>query len=125
MHLPMVLSSDYPSCPEVLGAVGDTIAARHEVPKAHSSVHRSVERSVVFGICIAGCLIDGQRERTFLLRMLERGQLESGGNVEELDWLMRLSGSTTAKSVSASFALFPLPPPNPPTHSLTQEVHAP
>ena len=52
-------------------------------------VHRSVEHSAVFGICIAGCLVDGQYERTFFFRMLEHEQQESMGNVEELRWLMR------------------------------------
>ena len=52
-------------------------------------VHRSVERSAVFRICIAGCLIDGQRECTFLLCMLGRRRQGSVGNVEEVGRLMR------------------------------------
>ena len=47
----------------------------------------SVERSAVFGICIAGRITEDQRQRTFLLRMLAHQQQER--DVEEVDQLMR------------------------------------
>ncbi|KAH9945024.1 fungal-specific transcription factor domain-containing protein [Epithele typhae] len=88
VYLHTVLSGDYPACPEIMGAVGETIDALREVPEA-PSVHRSVVRSVVFGICICGCLTDDQRQRTFLLHMLERQQQESVGNIAEVMRLMK------------------------------------
>ena len=88
VYLHTVLSGDFPACPEIQSAVTETIRALHDVPD-QPSVHRSVVRSVVFGICIAGCLTDDQRQRTFLLRMLERQQQESVGNVKEVGQLMR------------------------------------
>ena len=90
IYLHTVLSGDFPACPEIKAAVGETVEALRDVPETRPSVHRSVVRSVVFGICIAGCLTDDQRQRTFLLRMLERQRRqESVGNVEEVGRLMR------------------------------------
>ena len=89
VYLHTVLSGDYPACPEIMGAVKETIDALREVPDAPSALHRSVVRSVVFGICISGCLTDDHRQRGFLLHMLERQQQESVGNVSEVMRLMQ------------------------------------
>ncbi|KAI1797030.1 fungal-specific transcription factor domain-containing protein [Ganoderma leucocontextum] len=88
VYLHTVLSGDYPACPEIVGAVAETIGALHDVPE-QPSVHRSVVRSVVFGICLSGCLTDDRAQRAFLLKMLERQQQESVGNIREVARLMQ------------------------------------
>ena len=88
VYLHTVLSGDYPACPEIVGAVTETIGALHDVPE-QPSVHRSVVRSVVFGICLSGCLTDDRAQRSFLLKMLERQQHESVGNIREVSRLMQ------------------------------------
>ncbi|KAI0330264.1 hypothetical protein GY45DRAFT_1251195 [Cubamyces sp. BRFM 1775] len=91
VYLHTVLSGDYPACPEIMNAVAETIEALRRVPMARQapSLHRSVVRSVVFGICIGGCLTDEPRQRAFLLEMLEAQQQESVGNIGEVKRLMQ------------------------------------
>ena len=43
----------------------------------------------MFRICIAGCLTDDPRQRSFLLQMLEKQQQESVGNISEVMRLMQ------------------------------------
>ncbi|TBU50366.1 fungal-specific transcription factor domain-containing protein [Dichomitus squalens] len=88
VYLHTVLSGDYPACPEIQNAVTETIGALHDVPD-QPSVHRSVVRSVVFGICLSGCLTDDRGQRAFLLNMLKRQQQESMGNITEVARLMQ------------------------------------
>ena len=45
--------------------------------------------SVVFGICIAGCLTDSQDQRRFLMQLLDTQQRETVGNVAEVKQLMQ------------------------------------
>ncbi|KAI0360197.1 hypothetical protein OH77DRAFT_1394288 [Trametes cingulata] len=90
VYLHTVLSGDYPGCPEIMNAVTETIEALQRVPTDSPSVHRSVVRSVVFGICISGCLTDDPRQRRFLLHMLEaQQQRDNVGNVGEVKRLMQ------------------------------------
>ncbi|KAJ8494771.1 hypothetical protein ONZ51_g2116 [Trametes cubensis] len=91
VYLHTVLSGDYPACPEIMNAVTETIDALRRVPMARQAplLHRSVVRSVVFGICIGGCLTDEPRQRAFLLEMLEAQQQESVGNIGEVKRLMQ------------------------------------
>lgn len=84
VYLHTVLSGDYPACPEIGIAVTETIDALRRVPTNTPSVHRSVVRSVVFGICISGCLTDNPSQRIFLLEMLGRQQHEQVGNIREV-----------------------------------------
>ncbi|CAL1716988.1 unnamed protein product [Somion occarium] len=88
VYLHTVLSGDFPSCPEIMKAVADTIECLSRVPRDTPSVHRGVVRSVVFGICICGCLTDDQRQRKFLLDLLDSQQKETVGNVSEVRCLM-------------------------------------
>jgi len=67
--------------------VRETIECLRRVPAGGAggrsgSVARSVLRSVVFGICLCGCLADDPEEREFLLRRLdaEEEQAEDVGN---------------------------------------------
>ncbi|KAI9061083.1 hypothetical protein FKP32DRAFT_1594762, partial [Trametes sanguinea] len=91
VYLHTVLSGDYPACPDIIAAVTETIEALQRVPMAGQAptLHRSVVRSVVFGICISGCLTDDRAQRAFLLNMLEQQQQESVGNIGEVKRLMQ------------------------------------
>lgn len=89
VYLHTVLSGDYPSCPEIISAVTDVIESLRRVPLDKALVSRSVLRSVVFGICIAGCLTDSQDQRRFLMHILDTQQRETVGNVVEVKQLMQ------------------------------------
>lgn len=86
VYLHSVLSGDYPSCKEIAEGVTDTIECLQRVPASGS---RSVVRSVVFSICICGCLTDIDWQRQFLLQRLDSQGLESVGNCIEVKELMR------------------------------------
>ncbi|KZT67972.1 hypothetical protein DAEQUDRAFT_728501 [Daedalea quercina L-15889] len=88
VYLHTVLSGDYPSCPEIIAGVAETIECLRRVPTQNASASRSVLRSVVFSICICGCLTDDPRHRTFLLQLLESQQGDNVGNVSEVRSLM-------------------------------------
>lgn len=86
VYLHSVLSGDYPSCREIADGVQDTIRCLERVPERGS---RSVVRSVVFSICICGCLTDIPWQREFLLERLDaQGTRESVGNCIEVKKLM-------------------------------------
>ncbi|TFY56798.1 hypothetical protein EVG20_g8787, partial [Dentipellis fragilis] len=84
VYLHNVLSGDHPGCPEIKEGVAETIQCLKSVPAAKSSLSSSVLRSVVFGVCLCGCLTDDWEEQQFILRRLEDEQRESAvGNSEE------------------------------------------
>jgi len=88
VYLHTVLSGDYPSCPEIIAGVAETIECLRRVPTQNARASRSVLRSVVFSICICGCLTDDPRHRSFLLQLLESQQGDNVGNVSEVRALM-------------------------------------
>ncbi|THH29932.1 hypothetical protein EUX98_g4258 [Antrodiella citrinella] len=88
VYLHTVLSGENPSCPEIMHGVAATIHALRQVPTDSPKVNRDVIRSVVFGICICGCLTDDRGQRAFLTKMLQSQQGESVGNVAEVQRLM-------------------------------------
>lgn len=113
VYLHSVLSGEYPGCPEIRDGVQDTIECLRRVPAGghgpqqqqespgqQSNVSRSVLRSVVFGICLCGCLTDDYTERQFLLRRLEEEQAEGVGNCAEARSVMEQVWNRRA-SVSA------------------------
>ncbi|KAA1467751.1 hypothetical protein DENSPDRAFT_769670 [Dentipellis sp. KUC8613] len=84
VYLHNVLSGDHPGCPEIKEGVAETIQCLKSVPAAKSSLSSSVLRSVVFGVCLCGCLTDDWEEQQFILRRLEDEKRESAvGNSEE------------------------------------------
>ncbi|KAI0342711.1 hypothetical protein BDW22DRAFT_1329876 [Trametopsis cervina] len=89
LYLHTVLSGDYPSCPEIVESVTEVIECLRRIPLDRALVSRSVLRSVVFGICIAGCLTDNPAQREFLMRLLDTQQGEGVGNVAEVKGLMQ------------------------------------
>jgi len=89
VYLHTVLSGDYPSSPEISAAVTETIDCLKRVPQANNAaLSRSVIRSVVFGICICGCLTDQPSQQAFLREMLEQQEVEVVGNVMAVRRLM-------------------------------------
>ena len=89
LYLHTVLSGDYPSCPEIIESVTDVINCLEKVPLERSVLSRSVLRSVVFGICIAGCLTQSPQQREFLTRLLDSQQTDRVGNLSEVKGLMQ------------------------------------
>ncbi|KAI0687733.1 fungal-specific transcription factor domain-containing protein [Cytidiella melzeri] len=89
LYLHTVLSGDFPSCPEIIESVTDVIECLRRIPLDKALLSRSVLRSVVFGICIAGCLTDNLSQREFLMRLLDTQQGEGVGNVVEVKGLMQ------------------------------------
>jgi len=86
VFLHSVLSGDYPSCKEIAEGVTDTIEWLKQVPDRNA---RSVVRSVVFSICICGCLTDIPWQREFLLTRLDMQRSESVGNCAEVKDLIQ------------------------------------
>lgn len=118
VYLHSVLSGEYPGCPEIREGVQDTIECLRRVPagghhhgvqQQQSNVSRSVLRSVVFGICLCGCLTDDYAERQFLLRRLDEEQAGGVGNcaearsVMEQVWSRRVAASAGGGSLSLSW----------------------
>lgn len=89
VYLHTVLSGDHPSSPEISAAVTETIDCLRRVPQANNALlSRSVIRSVVFGICICGCLTDDPGQQKFLRELLEQQEAELVGNVVAVRRLM-------------------------------------
>lgn len=88
VYLHSILSGDFPASPEIAARVADTIECLKRVPD-NQAMSRSVVRSVVFSICICGCLTDDPSQRAFLLKRLQEQQVESAvGNIAEVRQLM-------------------------------------
>lgn len=100
VYLHSVLSGDYPSCNEIIDGVEDTIRCLQRVPPRGN---RTVIRSVVFGICICGCLTDIPWQREFLLERLEAQRKESVGNCAEVKELIHRVWANRAASDFDSF----------------------
>jgi hypothetical protein len=89
VYLHTVLSGDYPSSPEISSAVTETIEYLKRVPQANNAaLSRAVVRSVVFGICICGCLTDQPSQQAFLRELLGQQEVEVVGNVMAVRRLM-------------------------------------
>ena len=89
VYLHTVLSGDHPACDEIAAAVKETIECLQRVPRDKALVSRAVLRSVVFGICISGCLTDNHEQRQFLMQLLDTQTRETVGNIEEVKRLMQ------------------------------------
>lgn len=84
VYLHSVISGDYPKCPEIIEAVNDTIKCLQAAESG--STGRSVVRSVVFSICIAGCLTDNVEHKRYLTRRLE--EQRGLGNYSQVQYLI-------------------------------------
>ncbi|KAG0706749.1 fungal-specific transcription factor domain-containing protein [Suillus ampliporus] len=88
VYLHSVISGDHPQCPEIIAGIQDTVDC---LKRAESDVStaRHVVRSVVFSICICGCLTDDIPHREYFLRRLREQQTETVGNCARVGDLMR------------------------------------
>ena len=101
VYLNSVISGDYPQCPEIQTGITATIAALKAVPEG-SHTSRAVVRSVVFSICICGCLTDDPNHREFFEERL-RQQSSTVGNCNQVLQLMRRVWSKRARGDSVDW----------------------
>ncbi|KAL5526005.1 hypothetical protein ACEPAG_7343 [Sanghuangporus baumii] len=71
LYLHTVLSGDNPGVKEIRDGARDTINALKRVPPEPKSLRCSVVRSVVFPLCLAGCMTDDTTERATVKEFLE------------------------------------------------------
>jgi C6 transcription factor Pro1 len=91
VYLHSALSGENSGCPDIRNAVRETIDSLRCVPAEQSNgVVRSVLRSVVFGMCLCGCLTDDNEEQDFLLKHLDEEQAQDVGNCASARSVMQL-----------------------------------
>ena len=101
LYLHTVLSGDLPECPEIAEGVRDVVTALRRVPLESHTLARSVMRSVVFPICLAGCMARTLEQNEFLIRALNDERLSVGNGLEVLKviecvWDARRQGRSVA-----------------------------
>ncbi|KIK41998.1 hypothetical protein CY34DRAFT_805433 [Suillus luteus UH-Slu-Lm8-n1] len=79
--------SDYIRCPKITTNIAETVECLRRA--GGLSTARHVVRSVVFSICICGCLTDDPQYRDYFLRRLQEQQTETVGNCARVAQLMR------------------------------------
>jgi hypothetical protein len=87
VYLHSVISGDHPQCPEIVNGIETTVKCLKRAKDI--STARSVVRSVVFSICICGCLTDDPDHRRYFLHRLQEQQSETVGNCARVSDLMR------------------------------------
>ena len=87
VYLHSVISGDHPQCPEIVTGIEKTVQSLKNAEDI--STARYVVRSVVFSICICGCLTDDKQHRRYFLRRLEEQQTETVGNCARVGDLMQ------------------------------------
>ncbi|VDC06852.1 unnamed protein product [Peniophora sp. CBMAI 1063] len=90
VYLHATVSGDKPRVPEIRQGVQEAITALNAIPATRSALASSVLRSVVFGICLTGCLTDDAWEREIVLQRLDRERDEGVGNCDEARRVMEL-----------------------------------
>ncbi|KAG1905429.1 fungal-specific transcription factor domain-containing protein [Suillus fuscotomentosus] len=87
VYLHSVISGDHPQCPEIMSNIAETVKCLRRAEDVSTARH--VVRSVVFSICICGCLTDVVQYREYFLRRLQEQQTETVGNCARVAELMR------------------------------------
>ncbi|OAX42478.1 hypothetical protein K503DRAFT_766748 [Rhizopogon vinicolor AM-OR11-026] len=87
VYLHSVISGDHPQCPEIVAGIEKTVKCLKRAEDV--STARSVVRSVVFSICICGCLTDDPKHRDYFLQRLQEQQTETVGNCARISDLMQ------------------------------------
>lgn len=87
VYLHSVISGDHPRCPEIVSGIERTVRCLKQAEDV--STARYVVRSVVFSICICGCLTDNEVHRAYFLRRLTEQQTETVGNCAMVSDLMK------------------------------------
>ncbi|KZW02895.1 hypothetical protein EXIGLDRAFT_375985 [Exidia glandulosa HHB12029] len=90
VYLHSVISGGFPETPEIASGVQETINCLKAVP-GYSDASRVVVRSVVFSICIAGCMTDDATQQEFFLEQLQAlgKEAEVLGNCSQARKLMQ------------------------------------
>jgi hypothetical protein len=87
VYLHSVISGDHPQCPEIMSNIAETVKCLRRAEDI--STARQVVRTVVFSICICGCLTDVPQYREYFLRRLHEQQTETVGNCARVAQLMK------------------------------------
>ncbi|KAG2112148.1 hypothetical protein BD769DRAFT_1642591 [Suillus cothurnatus] len=87
VYLHSVISGDHPQCPEIMSNIAETVKCLRRAEDI--STARQVVRTVVFSICICGCLTDVPEYREYFLRRLHEQQTETVGNCTRVAQLMK------------------------------------
>ena len=86
VYLHSVVSGSFPRCPEIIEAVDETVKCLKE---ARGSTGRAVVRSVVFSICICGCLTEDPDHQNYFIKRLREQQGLSIGNSQQVLYLIQ------------------------------------
>ncbi|KAG2038942.1 fungal-specific transcription factor domain-containing protein [Suillus americanus] len=87
VYLHSVISGDHPQCPEIMGNITETVKCLRRAEDVSTARH--VVRSVVFSICICGCLTDVPAHRKYFLQRLHEQQTQTVGNCGQVAQLIR------------------------------------
>lgn len=87
VYLHSVVSGDFPGCPEIAEAVDETVKCLKKAEDGPTG--RAVVRSVVFSICICGCLTEDPRHQNYFLKRLQEQQGRSIGNSQQVSDLIQ------------------------------------
>lgn len=86
VYLHSVISGDFPQCPEIMEAVNNTVRC---LRMAEGERGRAVVRSVVFSICISGCLTANEEHQGYFLERLREQKQEALGNCRQVEHLVK------------------------------------
>ncbi|KAF9223695.1 hypothetical protein BS17DRAFT_880306 [Gyrodon lividus] len=103
VYLHSVISGDFPQCPEIIEAVNETVRCLMAAEEGQTG--RAVVRSVVFSICICGCLTENPDHQKYFRKRLQEQQNVSIGNSQQVllliqeVWTRRNRGSVDWRQV--------------------------
>lgn len=80
VYLHSVLSGDYPLCPEIMDNVTETVMCLRHAEDVSAGIAPHVLHSMVFNICVCGCLTDDPQFRDYFLQLLQGQQMQTAGN---------------------------------------------
>lgn len=87
VYLHSVMSGDHPQCPEIMDNVTETVECLRRAEDVSTARH--VVHSMIFNICVCGCLTDDPQFRDYFLQLLQEQQMETAGNCALVCDLMR------------------------------------
>lgn len=87
VYLHSVISGNHPQCPEIMGYVAETVKCLKRAENV--STASRVVHSMVFNICVCGCLTDVPEFRDYFLKLLQEQQMKTAGNCALVCDLMR------------------------------------
>lgn len=87
VYLHSVISGDYPQCPEIMDNVTETVKCLRRAEDVSTARH--IVHSMVFNICVCGCLTDVPQFRDYFVQLLQEQQMETVGNCALVCDLMR------------------------------------